>query len=442
MSAPAVAAAASDGRRLGPIRLLPGVTPAHALVFLFANFLTIGWLVFVNITQTYLMNTKLGISESVQGTLSGDLAFWSEVTIIIMVWLFGMLSDHAGRRLVLAGGLAVLGASYIAYPLSNSADGLLISRLIYAVGVSAATCMLTVIAHDYPQEQSRGKLVVASGFFGGAGSALIGAFGGAMPDFFIGQGASEIEAGYYMNWVAAAILLAMAGVVALLAHPGVPDVRHERRGYWHSLQAGLRAARRPRIALLYFSAFAARADFVIAGTFLVLWGTLAGKAQGLDPAEAVAQGTLLFVTFSFMSLVWAPVMGFFLDRFERLTVLGWGAALATLGFLSMGLIDDPLAAANKPWFMLLGIGQASCFFASQAMIGQEAPAEERGTVIGAFSTCGAVGVLVAAGLGGRLFDTLGPAAPFIMVAVATALLCTGAVAIKLAERAGLQPETE
>lgn len=422
------------GRRLGPIRLLPGVTPTHALIFLFANFFTIGWLVFVNITQTYLMNTKLGIPEAMQGTLSGDLAFWSEFTIIFMVWLFGMLSDHAGRRFVFAGGLAVLGASYIVYPMSTSADGLYISRLIYAVGVAAVTCMLTVITHDYPQEQSRGKLVVASGIFGGSGAALIGALGGAMPDFFIGRGATEIEAGYYMNWVAAGICIAIALIVAAFAHPGVPEVRREKPGFWDTLLAGLRAGRKPRIALLYFSAFAARADFVIAGTFLVLWGTLAGKSQGLAPAEAVAQGTILFVIFSAMSLVWAPVMGYLLDRFDRLNVLACGAALAMLGFASMGLIDDPIAASAKPYFILLGIGQATCFFASQALIGQEAPAQDRGTVIGAFSTCGAIGVLVAAGIGGRLFDELGPAAPFLMMAVATGLLSMGAVLVKWMER--------
>jgi len=31
-----------NGRRLGPIHLMPGVTPAHTIVFLFAGLVTIG----------------------------------------------------------------------------------------------------------------------------------------------------------------------------------------------------------------------------------------------------------------------------------------------------------------------------------------------------------------------------------------------------------------
>jgi predicted MFS family arabinose efflux permease len=71
------------------------------------------------------------------------------------------------------------------------------------------------------------------------------------------------------------------------------------------------------------------------------------------------------------------------------------------------------------------------------MIGQEAPAENRGAVIGTFSVFGAIGVLVASGVGGRLFDNIGPGAPFIMVASATGLLAVGALVIRLREPAQL-----
>jgi len=69
------------------------------------------------------------------------------------------------------------------------------------------------------------------------------------------------------------------------------------------------------------------------------------------------------------------------------------------------------------------------------LIGQEAPLENRGAVIGAFSACGAVGVLIANGIGGRLFDSIDPGAPFLMVAGATALLAIYAVWVRLRERA-------
>ena len=167
----------------------------------------------------------------------------------------------------------------------------------------------------------------------------------------------------------------------------------------------------------------------------MLWGTLAGQAQGLDTAAAVGRGTLLFVISTITTLICAPFMGFLLDRFDRLLCLALGAVLATLGFGAVGLIENPLDPAFRPLFVLLGIGQASCFYASQALIGQEAPVENRGAVIGAFSACGAIGVLIANGVGGRLFDSIAPGAPFLMVAAATALLAIFTVWVRLTERA-------
>ena len=404
-------------------------------MFLFVDLITIGFVVFVNISQAYLMNAKLGIPESLQGTISGDLGFWSEIVIMGMVWLCGMLADKTSRRWVMSLGLAFLGASYLVYPLSGSASDLLQGRLVYAVGVAATTCMLTVMVHDYPQEASRGKLVAASGICGGIGAMLIGFFGGAMPGFFVGRGASEIAAGNYMNWVAAGVCIATAVIAAVGVHPGIPGARSAKASFRESAAIGLRAARSPRIRLLYFSAFAARGDLVIAGTFIVLWGTLAGQAQGLDTFVAVGNGTLLFVLSSSAALVWAPIMGVLLDHFDRLLILALGAVLATIGFSAVGLIDNPLDPTVRPLFFLLGIGQSSCFYASQALIGQEAPPENRGAVIGAFSACGAIGVLIANGVGGRLFDSIAPGAPFLMVAGATMLLAIWAIWVRLGERA-------
>jgi MFS family permease len=84
----------------------------------------------------------------------------------------------------------------------------------------------------------------------------------------------------------------------------------------------------------------------------------------------------------------------------------------------MALVDDPLAGAAIPFIVLLGIGQVSCFSAAQALIGQEAPLAERGAVLGAFGLCGAVGIIIATGVGGWLFDHWLQAGPFIMVGLA------------------------
>jgi MFS family permease len=75
-----------------------------------------------------------------------------------------------------------------------------------------------------------------------------------------------------------------------------------------------------------------------------------------------------------------------------------------------------------PAGILLGIGQMSAITASQTLIGQEAPAENRGTVIGLFSFFGAAGVMFITSIGGRLYDAIDPTAPFILIAVVNAVL--------------------
>jgi hypothetical protein len=65
--------------------------------------------------------------------------------------------------------------------------------------------------------------------------------------------------------------------------------------------------------------------------------------------------------------------------------------------------------------------------ASQTLIGQEAPAEHRGSIIGMFSFFGAAGVMFVTSVGGRLFDAIDPSAPFVMVGSINTLLFVAAI---------------
>ena len=94
-------------------------------------------------------------------------------------------------------------------------------------------------------------------------------------------------------------------------------------------------------------------------------------------------------------------------------------------------VNDPAAASAIPVFVLLGIGQISAFLGSQTLIGQEAPESKRGSVVGVFNTCGAIGILVASGIGGRLFDAVGPSAPFVLVGAFNGLVLIAAVVVRI-----------
>jgi MFS family permease len=65
------------------------------------------------------------------------------------------------------------------------------------------------------------------------------------------------------------------------------------------------------------------------------------------------------------------------------------------------------------------------------LIGQEAPANKRGSVLGAFNISGAIGILLITAVGGRLFDAIDPRAPFVVVGSINVLLFFASLYVRL-----------
>ena len=105
--------------------------------------------------------------------------------------------------------------------------------------------------------------------------------------------------------------------------------------------------------------------------------------------------------------------------------------LATIGYLAMGFVTNPLDQIDYPLIVLLGIGQISAFLGSQALVGQEAPVLQRGAVIGGFNTSGAIGILFCSVVGGYLFDAWSPAGPFILVGAINMVVFIFAIIVRI-----------
>ncbi len=416
--------------RFGPVTLAAGISRGNAWTLLLASFVSVGFLSFVNIGQAYVLNANLGIPGDEQGSISGYLAAWSEVVVLCVIGVFGVLSDRIGRRPIVVAGVLVVALAYVAYPLAGAEWHLFVARSIYAIGIAAMTGMMGTLIHDYADERSRGKMIALTGIFMGIGVVTVSLIFGRAPEFFATRGADDIAAGRYTLWLVALVLVPCA-VILVKGLKGGTAVRHEDRPAVRELViGGVQAAKNPRIALAYFSAFVSRSDFVVIGTFTVLWATVAGIEQGLTAAQAVQRGAILFVIANAAGMFWMPVMGFIIDRVNRTTALSFGAAVAALAFGAMGFVDDPLSRSAMPWFAMLGVGQTSCFFASQALIGQEANIKERGSVMGLFGFCGAVGILLATSVGGQLFDSWKPSAPYILISIANAFVFAFALIVR------------
>jgi MFS family permease len=155
----------------------------------------------------------------------------------------------------------------------------------------------------------------------------------------------------------------------------------------------------------------------------------------MPAADALKAGTLMFVSAQVAALVWAPILGPLLDRLDRVTALTICMLLAAIGNLSLLMLADPLAGYAIVFFILLGIGQVSVFLSAQSLIGQEAPAQKRGSVLGAFNLSGAVGILLVTWIGGYLFDAIHPSAPFVVVGSINVLLMLASLYVRLVSAA-------
>ncbi|MDH4074110.1 MAG: MFS transporter [Gammaproteobacteria bacterium] len=428
----ATPSARAPGGKFWFIGLAPGVTRSNMWTYVLAAYGTIGLLTFVAIGTPYVLNANLGIAAAVQGQITGDLQLLNEVVMILAFAPLGILADRIGRREVYAFGLLAMGVGYILYPLATSVGELGAFRVIYAVGIAAATGMLGTVVADYPDNHSRGKLVAFGGVLNGIGVVTVTlGIGRLLPNWLVSHGYDTVAAGRITHWIVAGLCILLAVIVAIGLKPGTPVQAGERLPWRDLAKSGLREARNPRIALAYACAFIARSDLVILGTFTVLWGQTAAMNDGLDAAQASGVGSRLFGTASLAALLWLPILGFILDRINRVSGVIFCMGFAAVAFLSMLFVRDAADPSQMGWFVLLGMGQISAFLGATVLISTEAPMAARGAVIGMFNVFGAVGILISTGIGGRLFDSVAPAAPFAMIGVLAALVTVFATYVRL-----------
>lgn len=418
--------------RLWPIWLAPGFTRRHALAYLYAAFFSVCLLSFLSFIQPYLLSVHLGIPRMEQGRASALLGSLQEVVVLLLIGPWGALSDKIGRRTVYVLGFLWIGTGYAVFPFATTLPELVAIRVFYAIGVSAMAAMMATVLADTPAERSRGLMVGITGTLQGIGVMFAVMVLAKLPARFAAEGFTDRMAGQLTFWTGAALCLLTAIVCFIGLRRGPPTRVVERESLPRLIARGLVAARQnPRLSLAYLASFASRGDLVIVGTYFSLWASHAAMAQGLTRPQAMAKaGSILFVA-QLAGMTWGPVFGVLMDRLDRVTALALAMALAALGYAVLGLQHDPISSSIFPLIILLGIGELSAILAGQSLLGQQAPRDFRGSVIGLAGVCGAVGVLTATSLGGWLYDVWRPGGPFVMMGVINLLVFLTAVAVRI-----------
>ena len=397
-----------------PLRLEEGVRGRHVNALYFGAFFSIGLLTFINVQQGYLF-TNMGIPASEWGGLAGRLVLLNEIVVLATVYLIGTLSDRVGRRVVYALGFSMVGICYVLYPMATSVAQLLWARPLFAFGAACISAMLASVINDYPDEASRSRFQAVAFILNGIGISVVNGFAGRLIGGYKAMGLDSLMVGRATFWTAAAACLVVAVVLIVFLKPGAPAQVARREGVFRTAGVAFRAARNPRVALAYVGALVSRGDLAVVSVFYSLWLRQEGMEQGLTSEEAQSRAVLFYIVAQAFAVPWAAVMAPILDRIDRVAGIAIAMFLAACGYLSMPLFPDPISNWMFLGAALIGMGEMCAQLSAIALIGKEAPARGRGSVIGLFSFFGALGIMGSGFFGGWLFDNWARYGPFVMV---------------------------
>lgn len=404
-------------RKFLGIGLTEGVSPLNLGTHYYASLFGLGLMIFIGVIQPFVLTSVLNIPLDEQGQITGKLGFYNELTLLIFIPLFGVLSDKIGRKIVFAFGFLTVGTACFLYPFASSVNELLFYRVIFALGASAISAMFATVIADYVTNRDRGKGTGLMGVANGLGAMLAAVVFLGLPAFFTRRGYEFITGLQLTFYVAAAIAVVSTIVLLVGLKGGVVTKREDQKGVATLVKEGVLAAKDPGILLAYFAAFVSRGDLALVGSFLVLWLNKHGLEIGLSEVDANRQAQIGFVIVQSAALFGAPIFGILSDRVSRVKAVAIAVGISAIGYSSLFFIQDPLGGWMKFALVFVGLGEVGGVICSQVLIAQQAPKEIRGSVIGVFGFFGALGIMTAFTLGGYLFDKWTESAPFLLFGV-------------------------
>ncbi|OQR92051.1 hypothetical protein THRCLA_08798, partial [Thraustotheca clavata] len=403
--------------------LKENVTTTNFITFIVASGLAICMYVFLSSTQGFVLGQVLNVPVSKIGDISGNLTLLDEILSLGMVYFWGIYSDRIGRNSIYAMGFGFIGIGLIAYPFASDYNiDLIVFRAIYALGAAATSAMLTAVLADYAGDHDRGKISGLVGLMSGVGALFAVFVFLRLPTKFHDPiqglritygivGSVAILFGIFLLW---GLKPKFRQKTPLLLHD---DEQRLRRAptIWNGYKAGLRAAKDGKVLLGYMGSFLARGDTIIITIFLPLWVYKYYKEHHLcdstdldipeDCHKAYITASIVSGVVQTAALVTAPLFGCLGDCFYRPLVVLMSTIIGFSGYLWMFLSTDPTSPIMYVVAIVVGIGEMGIVVSSLSLVTSKAiPCQLRGSVSGAYSFFGTIGILISSKLGGYLFD--------------------------------------
>lgn len=386
---------------------------------------------FVPATQPFLLSEVLHIDKDNQGVISGNLNFWGEIVIILSVGLIGSLSDRLGRRLVTTASYAIAAIGIGLYGLAESIGQLYFARCVYSLGIAGISTMIVTLMADYAADNSRGKATGFLGIMNGLGAMVAALVLVKLPAIYQGQGFNAEQAGFATFACIGLLTLIVAVLIFLTLKPGVAIQNEQKKSVFKQIEEGFTAAKDPGISLAYAASFVARGNLAVVGTFFTLWASIYGTQElGMSSAEALAKGGGLVAISYVASLLSAPIFGILTDKVRRVDAVAITMLVAVIGYGGTFFVSVPFSWQMIVCLIFIGMAEVGCIITSGVLIAQQSPARVRGSTIGVFTFCGAVGILVASIVGGQLFDHWLKSGPFVFFGGAAGVVLIWALFVR------------
>ncbi|KAK9694017.1 hypothetical protein K7432_013627 [Basidiobolus ranarum] len=428
--------------------LRPHIKPINFIAFLLAVAFSICFVVYVGASQAFVLTDIIKVDSGNIGNITGSLGLYDEILSIIMVVLWGTLSDRIGRRPIYVLGFFLTSISILAFTTAREVyPGLLLLRLLFAAGSSACTSMMTAMLGDCLSNK-RGRVTGVVGLFSGIGALF--AVGVLLPlparftSLYNGDSEKAIKTSFY---TVGGVVLCLS-VFLWFTLPKDKD-RASRRAeaskpkenMFILLKKGFLAGKDPRVALGYISSFVARADTVVVSTFISLWVAQYYLDNNLCESEGKASCPRAYNIASRLSgiaqacaIIGAPIFGILSDRLRRTTTTLIAGVFGIIGCFPFAFNKNPLTGINNFWAVLIGFGQIGMIVTSLILVnGPYVDEEIRGSVAGVYSFFGALAVMVVNKLGGWLFDEWMQGAPFVLLGICHAIIVAFALFTRLRE---------
>lgn len=340
----------------------------------------------------FLVGT-LGVSVLTVGIIEGI----AEATALIAKVFSGVLSDHLGRRKLLAVlGYGLGAVTKPVFALATGAGAVVAARFIDRVGKGIRGAPRDALVADITPPAIRGAA------FGLRQSLdTVGAFvGPLLATVLMLLWANDIRAVFWVAVIPAVLAVGLL-VVGVREPPRSESVRPVNP---------IRREALARLGGAYWCVVAIGAVFTLARfseAFLVLRAQQVGIAMAWVPLTMVAMNVVYAAT--------AYPFGKLADKMSHTRLLAWGLALLIASDVVLALAGGwgTLLAGVALWGVHMGMTQGLL----AAMVADTAPADLRGTAYGFFNLLAGLAMLAASVIAGLLWDRFGSAFTFYAGAV-------------------------